>query len=213
MGKVKEVHKEFQMKEIKNHRPDFLQNSTIDNDKSETSSNTQPFMMSSGNPLMSPGEGIIALLNSLGYKSVLGVFNESTYIKVRTECEYPDGDIIDVFLPPFHISDICRISDLGETFRWVRTVIENEVSGEKFQQYFHEYTTINGIGSDIWLLEQSRTVLVSKVEITTDLPNQIMKFSEFIQNFSKYIYELNTGDIVSQTKRKTGKNVKKNDRC
>ena len=61
--------------------------------------------------------------------------------RIRTSCEYPDGEIIDVFI--LFTPRGLEISDLGETLRWL--YMQQQNSSESYKKQINEILVNNKI--------------------------------------------------------------------
>lgn len=115
------------------------------------------------------------------------------HIGARTKYHYPDGDVIDIFLPSGGIQDPCnyRLTDLCETYGWIRTVCVDDVFSDKFYSYFCDYTLLNKCENmDVYFSRCFKNIfVVAQNTALKDLPDRINEFALFIQKFSNYVYE------------------------
>jgi hypothetical protein len=128
--------------------------------------------------------------------------DNGAYISARTKHEYPDGDIIDIFLPSSGILDPSgyRLTDLGETYGWVKTVFVEDVFSDKFYSYFCDYSSSNKCDNiDVYFSRVYKNIFAVSQNISIKkLPDCINEFASYIQKFSNYI---NKTETVKETEK------------
>lgn len=65
------------------------------------------------------------------------------YVRIRTPYLYPDGDVIDLFLR--ESDDVATLSDLGETFRWLRMQSPSQRRTKKQESLVQDVCLTTGV--------------------------------------------------------------------
>lgn len=96
---------------------------------------------------------------------------QGQYIRIRTPYLYPDGDTIDVFLSP--TEDPPRLTDLGETLRWLATQTISDRRTTKQQALIRDVCLTLGI-------ELYKGMLQQRVRAEGDLAGALVNVAQAV---------------------------------